>query len=353
MGKFRLVFKKRNLIKNIGNILCCSKLAYYILFAVTFFYIFSGKIQITNKHDKSLRHQDSKVDQNFKNIDYKTTNFTKLPDLAIPSKKRDKKTTNPQIFGKKTKLIISEDFEDGKINLPISGNSPTVTKIPVRKGQYSMKTYLHCTESSTNYRTEVYVDNYAIIGDDYWYGFSIYLPDSYIPDRTWEIVAQWHGWPEGFPDFSPGTEYWRSPVLALRTTGGIWNIINRWDAKRNTGDINNRVYGGTKTWDLGKYETGKWVDWIFHFKWSYQNDGILEVWKNGNLVISKTGANCFNDKIGPYFKMGLYKGWENWWKYPSTNWWNHDVVDQRILYHDELRIAHGIDGYNLVSPDSY
>ena len=247
-------------------------------------------------------------------------------------------------------LILEEDFESGKMTLLRSGNYPVITQNPVRAGEYAMKSYLHCTESATNYRTEVYVDDFATITDDYWYGFSIYLPSDYISDRTWEIVAQWHGWPDGYPTFLPGEEYWRNPILALRTTGGQWSIGNYWDSKENTGDINNRTYDGNKLWELGAYEKEKWVDWVFHIKWSYESDGILEVWKDGELVISRVGPNCYNDKIGHYFQMGIYKGWENWWNYPSTEWWHHDVADERTLYHDELRIAHGQDGYDLVSP---
>ena len=124
-------------------------------------------------------------------------------------------------------------------------------------------------------------------------------------------------------------------------------MYNTWDSKSNTGDINNRVYDGSKIWELGAYETGKWVDWVFHMKWSYESDGVLEVWKDGELVVTKQGPNCYNDKLGPYFKMGLYKGWQNW----QESDWRHDVVDERMLFHDELRIAHGENGYDLVSPD--
>lgn len=263
-------------------------------------------------------------------------------------------SSNPEVANTQARLLITEDFESGKMTLPRSGNYPTITTAPVRAGKYAMKTYLHYKNSPVNYRTEIQLTDpklEAKFGKNYWYGFSIFLPNDYIPDNVWEIVAQWHGRPDGYPDFAPGTEYWRNPIMALRTTGGKWDVFNTWDSKTNTGwidkdETDHRVYGGSSTWDLGAYKTERWVDWVFHVKWSYQSNGILEVWKNGELVISRKGPNCFNDRRGPYFKMGIYKGWQYWWK----NDWSFDVAKERTLYHDELRIAKGKDGYTVVSP---
>ena len=58
-------------------------------------------------------------------------------------------------------------------------------------------------------------------------------------------------------------------------------------------------------------EKGCWTDWVVHVKWSYQSDGILQIWKNGEKVVDQNGPNAFNDAHGPFFKMGLYKGWRN------------------------------------------
>jgi len=159
-----------------------------------------------------------------------------------------------------------------------------------------------------------------------------------VPDGVWEIVAQWHG----VPDFSTG-ETWRNPVMALSTTAGRWGLVNRWDAKRNTWASGKRSYGGTRRYDLGPYRTNEWTDWVVHVKWSYKADGLLEVWQNGKRVVRQEGPNAFNDAKGPYFKMGIYKGWRDP-KRPS------DAVTSRLLYHDEFRMA-GADGsYAAVAP---
>jgi len=176
------------------------------------------------------------------------------------------------------------------------------------------------------------------LGKEYWYGFSIFLPQDYVKDDIWEIVAQWHG----VPDFKVG-ENWRNPVMALSTDGGKWQLVNRWDAKLNTFQGGKRSYGGTRHYDLGEYRRGAWTDWVVHVKWSYRDDGLLEVWKNGVRIVEQKGPNAFNDSKGPYFKMGIYKGWRD----PGRK---SDAVSSRLLYHDEFRMAGADACYDDVAP---
>ena len=230
------------------------------------------------------------------------------------------------------------DFETANLKgWRVSGNAPQITTHPTRAGRYAMKTSLDRHKDKVAYRTEVSGPG-SDVGKEYWYGFSIFLPETYVPDKVWEIVAQWHG----VPDFKIG-EDWRNPVMALSTNGGKWGFVSRWDAKRNTFEGGKRRYGGTKNYDLGPYRTGVWTDWVVHVKWSYESDGILEVWKNEKKLIRQKGPNAFNDSKGPYFKMGLYKGW----KKPENR---SDAVDSRLLYHDEFRMAEGPEHYADVAP---
>ena len=236
------------------------------------------------------------------------------------------------------KLLFVGDFETGDLSgWHVSGNSPTITSAPTRAGKYAMKTTLNRYKDKVAYRTEVSGPG-SKVGEEYWYGFSIFLPKDYVADNIWEIVAQWHG----VPDFDIG-ENWRNPVMALSTNGGKWSLVNRWDAKANTFESGKKVYGGTRKYDFGPYQTGVWTDWVVHVKWSYRSDGILEVWKDGKQVVNQKGPNAFNDAKGPYFKMGLYKGWRD----PNRP---SDAVSKRILYHDEFRMAGADATYEDVAP---
>jgi hypothetical protein len=219
-----------------------------------------------------------------------------------------------------------ENFESGEITHKCSGNCPLTSSEYANSGKYSMKVHLDRNQSKINYRTEIQESSFAAYGQDYWYEFSVYLPETYIPDDTWEIIAQWHA----VPDFHLG-ETWRNPALSLQTTNGTWGVRSIWDTKDNTFESGKRVYSGSKMWLLDNYKLNEWTTWKFHIIWSYLDDGIIEVWKNGKQVISKKGPNCFNDNIGPYFKIGIYKGWKN----NSTP----SKINQRTLYFDDITIT--------------
>lgn len=235
-------------------------------------------------------------------------------------------------------LLFHSDFDGQDLEgWQVSGNPPAVVHGAARAGAGAMRTSLDRNRDRFPNRTEIQGPK-AEIGEEYWYGFSILLPEDYVPDRVWEIVAQW----QGVPDSDLG-EKWRNPVLALSTTGGRWSWVSRWDAKRNTFETGKREYGGVHEYDLGDYAKGVWTDWVVHVRWSYGPEGFLNIWKNGQLVVDQNGPNAFNDAQGPFFKMGLYKGWND----PKAA---GDAVAARVLYHDEFRMGGADATYDDVAP---
>ncbi len=192
---------------------------------------------------------------------------------------------------------------------------------PVRAGKYSCKYVLRKAR-----RVELVPRRCtAPVGSERWYGFSIFIPADWVANRRKdEVVAQWHA----SPDRDKG-EPWRSPPLAVRTKGNGWEVTCIWDSKPLSIP---RVEGSTTIW-RGNIAKGRWTDWVFHVRWSYGDDGLVEVWKNGELLKHREGPNCYNDKGGLYFKWGIYHTLEN-----------------RVLYNDELRIADGKAGYEAVAP---
>jgi len=234
----------------------------------------------------------------------------------------------PFITSSYAALIFEGDFETGDLgDFYASGIPPTVTSSLPRAGTYAMESWIDPGEK----RSEVTRGEVANVGEEYWYGFSIFLPEGYIVnDVSYEILAQWHG----RPDFDIG-EDWRNPIMALDVDEGTWAVVIRYDSKENTFESGERVYDGQEYFDFGSYETGVWTDWVFHVKWSYESDGLLEIWKNGVKVLYREGPNAFNDAEGPYFKMGIYSG---------------DIPCTRIVYHDEFRMADANSTYADVAP---
>ncbi|WP_198681174.1 polysaccharide lyase family 7 protein [Lentzea terrae] len=157
------------------------------------------------------------------------------------------------------------------------------------------------------------------LGGERWYGFSIYLPESWKADRAADIVTQWHH-----------TLNTGSPPLAIETQGGNWRISQNWeDSEKDT--------------PVGAYQVGRWTDWVVHVRWSAGSDGLLEIWKDGVPVPGfehKTGKNSYRDPRA-YMKIGIYK-WP--WKDQQSDTTN------RVMYHDELRIADASGSYQQVAP---
>ena len=173
-------------------------------------------------------------------------------------------------------------------------------------------------------RSEVFFPAEKTLPVERWYAFNIWLPNSFVVDNLPEIVAQWHA----TPDFDLGEDY-RSPPIAIMIQNGTWQLDTRWAS--NAVNTNNSVSGRIVT-DLGKVENEKWTQWIFHIVFSYKDDGLIELWKNGQKVYTKKGPNYYNDKIGPYLKFGIYK-----WDWLKTD--IKTVTDKRVLYFGDVKLG--------------
>jgi len=242
------------------------------------------------------------------------------------------------------KLLFEDGFENYSLDKwRYSGTRGSLTNSPTRSGNYAMQFSLDRTKSKVPYRSEIVINkgkNIFKMGEEYWVGASIFIPNNWAQDPHYgEILLQFHE----VPDKHLG-ETWRNPPLGLRIKGNNWQVNNCWDSKPLT---KNKNYEGCKGYNLGSYKKGQWTDWVFRIKWSYKQDGILEVWKDGQRVVSQNGPNTFNDQVAPYLKIGLYKSaWipgQNWAKKSSP-------VNTRTAYYDEIRIARGNAGYNAVAP---
>lgn len=171
------------------------------------------------------------------------------------------------------------------------------------------------------------------MGSNYWYGFSINVPKEWKRDPGGSILAQWHA--------QVGRDVDNYPVAALYVIGDSWQIRMNWNSR---GDTSKGPGWHRKTYRLGPVRKGTWTDWVLHAKWSFEKDGLVEVWRDGQKVVRHRGPNEYVNEIGPYFKMGIY--------HPV---WRHDgskiPPGQRPLvsYADAVRLARN-GSYAAVRP---
>lgn len=240
-------------------------------------------------------------------------------------------------------ILFYEDFEDaliveGEWRYAIEGGSQAFVTDPVRFGARAYEFSL-TYNSSSDKRSELTLlagfNNGSLnftIGDEYWIGFSIFLAEGYY-SNNWVIHHQYHGEPDKPPVCDP-TEDWRNPVVTFRTDNGKQGISWKYDSRQCTphGD-----YEGTGLQYYGAPPIGQWVDFVINVKWSYGADGFLKIWRNGALKTDRSDeGNCFNDRKGPYLKIGIYGQLDQ---------------DQTItVYYDELRIGDSASSYSEVAP---
>ncbi|HEX2972956.1 MAG TPA: polysaccharide lyase, partial [Tepidisphaeraceae bacterium] len=244
------------------------------------------------------------------------------------------------------KVTFLGDFESGDLKgwgleSPGDDRCRIVTE-PVRSGKYAVR--FECTKDqkdvANSKRCEIVQMNSGGPNNanrDCWFGWSLYIPKDWESDpQSPENVTQWHE----LPDTEIG-ETWRSPPLALAVKGEQFNFHVRWDSRAKTPGNNPE---GTENLPAGGIERGQWTDWVLHIRWSFEkDDGLIEVWKNGQKIITRKGPNGYNDRRETYFKAGVYK-WE--WKSNPRN----SITSRRVIYVDEVRFGDKDASYEEVAP---
>lgn len=235
-----------------------------------------------------------------------------------------------------------EDVEDAEWSSETCcAYSTQVTTTQVREGGSAVRFEVRRSDPQVNLgvRSELSLPLSGVtggIGDERWYGFSIFVPETWTSEsRLGEALVQWHAQ----PDFHLG-EGWRSPPLMIMVQGDSWSVVNRSDPREVTNSaVSKRT--GRVLW-TGDLVPGTWTDWVVHAKWSYEADGVLEVWKDGETIVAGTGPNTYNDVKPLYFKMGIYS-WE--WKTAIQT-----PITERIAVHDAVRISGRGGSYDAVAP---
>jgi hypothetical protein len=165
-------------------------------------------------------------------------------------------------------------------------------------------------------------------GKDTWFGFSNRIDESWEFGKRGDIVFNVHKRREA------GDAHGRQP-LSLYVKNGRWELGVRGDANRKS------TLKSTKSarFDLGPVEKGKWNDWVIRYKPSFNDDGEVEVWKDGQKVVSHKGANAFNDRRPGFAKFGIYR--------PRGG----GTVGRRIIDFDEVKVGDESSRFEDVSPE--
>ncbi len=165
-------------------------------------------------------------------------------------------------------------------------------------------------------------------GKEYWYQIRLLIPENWIFDNAhnMDIVTQWH--------HSKAYKYGGTMPLAISIRGDSWRIKSSSGNPISSNNFDKDAIKTTVLLDSLKIEKGVWINWRIHALWSAEDNGLIEIWKDGELVVKRLNSpNCYKD-TGLYLKFGIYK--PRWNKYPI-------IVNTRDIYFDDIIIT---DHYN-------
>jgi hypothetical protein len=236
-------------------------------------------------------------------------------------------------------LTFTSDFESGDASVwedkgaiqVCCDDSLVIVDAPVRRGRRAARFTLRQSDPDVkgSKRAEV-ITRAALMGGEYWYAFSVFLPADWKGDQVPVTIAQWHAVPDvGFGEASS------PPPLRLLVEEGQWAVVNIWDSKRLGSTLWRPIApDGYVLQKVGAFEPGRWTDWVVHVRWSYESGGLLEVWKDRQLALRRDGPNTYNDALAPYMKLGIYV--PRWTLQPPVS-----TVASHTIHFDEIRVAEG------------
>jgi hypothetical protein len=228
-------------------------------------------------------------------------------------------------------IIYREAFEGSSFwpNLSKEVNTTygfTTISSPAIEGSKAGRFELRDGDADSYYRSEVrWPVSYSSTADR-WFSFYAYWPSATEgADSKDELFHQCHQ--------TSAT----SPPLSLHIQNGhFYSEIN--------GQVFSGVLGqgsGTQRTDLGNVPKDQWVKFVIHYKFSYNSDGVWQIWENGNQVLNYTGKTIYPPAITtslPSFKLGIYK-----WVWSGTG--SSDVTD-RVMIVDDVRIGNENSTYS-------
>lgn len=238
-------------------------------------------------------------------------------------------------------LLYSNSLEDGYGDVHFAGGcysfSKSIVDSPVRDGLASLLLVNDgtkpCEEPSGELKHRVEVrwganTTYSELNTPYWYAFSVFVPNDFPTAAQVSgavIVAQWMGGSYG-------------PELSFQIRDGSkWQIRRDWST--GVGDTGHEMTQAEST-----VERGVWTDWVVYRERSWNSDGVLKVWKNGEKIVDFVGPTAINyvalgNGGNIQFKNGIY-----WGTTPRSAIY--------MLYFDDIRTTDAADGFGAAEPDA-
>jgi hypothetical protein len=208
---------------------------------------------------------------------------------------------------------------------------------PVFKGRKAARFEIRADQAlvKDGKRAEVTIVG-PVTSKERWYSFAVYFPsDGFAKDTVREIISQWYQ----RADHHLG-EKSSSPATALRVNKDRFVLDTGFNADLVSDGVNPE---SKKKLDLGEVTKDTWHEFVFHFVHSFHEDGLIEVWHNGNKILTHTAGNMYNNAVMPKWKLGLYKA-----AFKS----GISAVTNRVVYFDNIKVGNEHASYAEMAPSA-
>jgi len=275
-----------------------------------------------------------------------------IASAAESGGKKERRFRAGDVFDYRNAVIFQDDFrsdrfgkwkfsEDDRYNLPEA--NPARMKIVAAPGlgKGSRAVRFAVRRAPNSFRSEISLPHEKGFRER-WYGERIFVPDDWVFDssRGSDIVMQWHA--------IPGN--WRAtyPNLAICINNADWFI------RQSHGSAQTKP-ARTSTRLKDAVRRGEWVSWVVHAKWSPGDDGILRVWKDGELVVDLKGANVYSSigvEYTPYHKTGIYRPEWNLNKDAKRRAFEKErpAATNKVIFATDIKVGNEDVGYEDVAP---
>jgi len=150
----------------------------------------------------------------------------------------------------------------------------------------------------STYRAEVATKEFPPEGSTRWYAFSVFFPTNFPIENNRLVFAQWKE-KEAFL----GTGL--IPSLAFRFVDGKFSVSLRHSAEKTIRDPD--AVPSEDLFKKGHFHLGQWHAFVVQVKWSYKDDGLVNIWWNGKPIAGYHGPVGYDEELAPQFKFGLYR----------------------------------------------
>lgn len=233
-------------------------------------------------------------------------NAAELPKSAPPAEASIRHLTAKEVFDDRQPVMFQDNFQSGQFGKwkfsenddyeIIHENSERIKIVDAPGLGSGCKAVRFAVRRAPNsFRSEISLP-FEPGFNERWYGERIYVPSDWVfdPSRAVSIVMQWHAMRGN----------WRATFPNLEISIGNTN----WFIRQSYGSAQTQPTRINKILD-DPVQRGVWVSWVIHARWSPNTDGLLQIWKDGKLVMDAKGTNVYSTigvEYTPYLKTGIY-----------------------------------------------